>query len=73
MAFRAFIAPAESLRFLGELVRLSEAARPEPKIAAIFRFVPEMTCAAKDFSSTGGFLGFGPKTPRHDSVPHRHS
>lgn len=68
----AFGFPASTLRFLGELAVLSEPARAEPRKLCSLRLVPAMKADAIDLSSTG-FFGFGPRTPRQDSVPQRHS
>lgn len=59
-------------RFLGEPTLLPDLGRPEPRRSCNLRLVPAMKAEAMDFSSTG-FLGFGPRTPRQDSVPQRHS
>lgn len=64
--------PICTLRFLGEPTLLSGLERPEPRKSCSLRFVPAIKAEAMDFSSTS-FFGFGPRTPRQDSVPHRHS
>lgn len=72
-AFLAFVVEAlPMLRFFGELGALSEPL-PEPKTSCSLRFVPARIIEAIDFSSWAGFFGLGPRTPRHDLVPQRHS
>lgn len=64
--------PIWTFRFLGESALLSDLARPELRKSWSLRFVPAIKAEAMDLSSTG-FFGLGPRTPRHDSVPQRHS
>ena len=64
--------PVWTFRFLGGSVLLSDLARPDPRKSWSLRFVPAINAEASDLSSTG-FFGLGPRTPRQDSVPQRHS
>lgn len=68
----AFEYAGSTLRFLGESVARSDLARADPRKSCSLRLVPAMRADAMDLSSTG-FFGFGPRTPRQDSVPQRHS
>jgi len=60
------------LRFFGEFGALDEP-RPDPKTSCSLRLAPAKRAEGSDFSSLTGFFGLGPKTPRHDLVPHLHS
>jgi hypothetical protein len=75
LAFSALVtaellAPA-TLRFLGEFGALLDP-DPDPKTSWSLRLVPAISEEANDFSC-GWCFGFGPRTPRQERVPQRHS
>ena len=72
LVFAVALLPMCVFRFLGDSVLFSDLARPAPRKSWSLRLVPAMKADAMDLSSTG-FFGFGPRTPRQDSVPQRHS